>query len=101
MTGKEILNIFGFEVKEEPVSIYPYSPVYRVKQGDKDVIVKRTQRRAENVMSYIHMLKDRGINVVTPVKLQVDNPQKYEDTNYVVYPFIQGEKYSGKENDGA
>jgi len=31
MNGKEIFNIFGFKVKEEPLSIYPYSPVYRVK----------------------------------------------------------------------
>ncbi|MEB2301142.1 hypothetical protein LAV72_16110 [Lysinibacillus xylanilyticus] len=45
MNGKEIFNIFGFKVKEEPLSIYPYSPVYRVKCG---VVVKRTQRRAKN-----------------------------------------------------
>ncbi|GLC88733.1 phosphotransferase [Lysinibacillus piscis] len=99
MNGKEILKIFGFEVQEEPVSIYPYSPVYRVKHGDKDVVVKRTQRRAESVMSYITMLKDNGVNVVTPVKLQVANPQKYEDTNFVVYPFIEGKKYAGTEEE--
>ncbi|MFS0877383.1 phosphotransferase [Solibacillus isronensis] len=99
MSGIEILNIFGFDVEEEPVSIYPYSPVYRVKYGDQDVVIKRTQSRAESVMSYTNMLKDKGINVVTPVKLQVDNPQKYEDTNYVVYPFIEGQKYSGKDNE--
>ena len=99
MSGTEILNIFGFDVEEEPVSIYPYSPVYRVKYGDQDVVIKRTQSRAESVMSYTNMLKDKGINVVTPVKLQVDNPQKYEDTNYVVYPFIEGQKYSGKDNE--
>lgn len=99
MNGREIVNIFGFEVKEEPQSIYPYSPVYRIKYGDKDFVVKRTQSRAKSVMSYINMLKDQGVNVVTPVKLQVDNPQKYEDTNFVVYPFIEGEKYSGKEKE--
>lgn len=99
MNGTKILNIFGFEVEEEPASIYPYSPVYRVKYGNRDVVVKRTQKRAGNVMSYTNMLKDKGINVVTPVKLQVDNPQKYEDTNFVVYPFIEGEKYSGKDNE--
>jgi Ser/Thr protein kinase RdoA (MazF antagonist) len=99
MNGRAILNKFGFEVKEEPVSIYPFSPVYRVKSGDQDVVVKRTQRRAENVMAYIKMLKGQGINVVTPVKLQVENPQKYEDTNFVVYPFIEGKKYAGKEKE--
>ena len=45
------------------------------------------------------MLKEQGIHVVTPVQLQVDNPQKYEDTNYVVYPFIDGQKYVGKEDE--
>ena len=99
MNGKEILNKFGFEVKEEPISIYPFSPVYRVKNGDYDVVVKRTQSRAENVMAYTTMLKDKGVNVVTPVKLQVDNPQKMEDTNFVVYPFIEGNQYSGKEKE--
>lgn len=99
MNGIEILNLFGFEVEEEPTSIYPYSPVYRVTYGDQDVVVKRTQSRAESVMSYINMLKDKGINVVTPVKLQVDNPQKYENTNFVVYPFIDGRKYAGKKGE--
>ncbi len=99
MNGKEILNTFGFEVKEEPESIYPFSPVYKVKYEERDVVVKRTQRRVESVMAYIKMLKDKGINVVTPVTLQVDNPQKYGDTNFVVYPFIEGEKYAGKEKE--
>ena len=99
MNGREILNIFGFEAEEEPVSIYPYSPVYRVKYGDQDVVVKRTQRRAANVMSYTNMLREQGINIVTPVTLQADNPQKYEDTYYVVYPFIEGRKYTGKERE--
>ena len=99
MDGKKILNTFGFDVTEEPVSIYPFSPVYKVKYGETDVVIKRTQRRAASVMAYIKMLKDKGINVVTPVPLQVDNPQKCEDTYFVVYPFIEGEKYSGKEKE--
>lgn len=99
MSGKEILNKFGFEVKEEPVSIYPFSPVYLVKDGEYDVIVKRTQRKAHEVMAYTAMLKDKGVNVVTPVKLQRDNPQKIEDTYFVVYPFIEGSVYSGKEQE--
>lgn len=99
MSGTDILNLFGFKVEDEPTSIYPYSPVYRVNYGDREVVIKRTQKRAASVISYTTMLKDKGINVVTPVKLQVDNPQKYNDTNYVVYPFIEGEKYSGKDNE--
>ena len=99
MNGKEILNRFGFEVKEEPLSIYPFSPVYRIKYGDYDVVVKRTQSRAESVIAYTTMLKDNGVNVVTPVDLQVDNPLKIEETNFVVYPFIEGMQYSGIEKE--
>jgi Ser/Thr protein kinase RdoA (MazF antagonist) len=99
MNGIEILRKFGFIVTEEPQSIYPFSPVYRVKNGDKDVIVKRTQRRADAVMKYTEMLKDNGIDVVTPVKLNVDNPQQIKDTNFVVYPYINGTVYSGKEQE--
>lgn len=99
MQGKELLRLFGFHVTEEPKSIYPYSPVYRVQYRDKDVIVKRTQKNAASVIAYIHMLKEQGIHVVTPVELQVDNPQKYEEINYIVYPFIEGQKYVGKEDE--
>ncbi|RLL48324.1 aminoglycoside phosphotransferase family protein [Oceanobacillus piezotolerans] len=99
MNGKEILNRFGFKVKEEPISIYPYSPVYLVRHGDDDFIVKRTQRKARQVMAYTSMLKDRGVNVVTPVKLTVDNPQKFNESNFVVYPFIEGNKYSGEKKE--
>lgn len=99
ITGKEILNKFGFKVKEEPLSIYPFSPVYHVKYGEYGVVVKRTQSRANSVIAYTTMLKDNGVNVVTPVELSVDNPQKCEDANFVVYPFIEGIGYSAKENE--
>lgn len=99
MNGIKILSKFGFIVTEEPQSIYPFSPVYRVKNGNQDVIVKRTQSRADSVMKYTEMLKDNGIDVVTPVKLTVDNPQQIGDTNFVVYPYINGTVYSGKEQE--
>ncbi|WP_026909188.1 phosphotransferase [Paucisalibacillus globulus] len=99
MNGTEILSKFGFKVTKEPQSIYPFSPVYRVKNGNQDVIVKRTQGRSDSVMSYTEMLKGNGINVVTPVRLKVKNPQKIKDENFVVYPFIDGTVYSGKEQE--
>ena len=33
MNGKDILNKFGFDVMEDPISIYRFSPVYRVRNG--------------------------------------------------------------------
>lgn len=99
MRGTELLHLFEFHVTEEPTSIYPYSPVYRVQYKDKDVIVKRTQNNAASVVAYTQMLKEHGIQVVTSVPLQVDNPQKFEDTNYVVYPFIDGQRYVGHRDE--
>ncbi|WP_339216961.1 phosphotransferase [Ornithinibacillus sp. FSL M8-0202] len=99
MNGKEILSKFGFEVKEEPISIYPFSPVFRVKNSDYDVVVKRTQDRADNLITYTTMLNRNGVNVVIPVDLQVDNPQKIDETSFVVYPFVEGSMYSGKREE--
>ena len=99
MNGKDILNKFGFDVKEEPKSIYPFSPVYRVKTGNQDVIVKRTQEHANDLMNYTSMLKRNGVNVVTPVNLKIENPQKIGESNFVVYPFIEGTPYTGTEQE--
>ena len=100
MNGKNIVEKFGIQVEEEPVSIYPFSPVYRVTYAEKEVIVKRTQRpieRARNLMRYTHALREKGVNVVTPVFMNCDNPQMIDEDTYVVYPFIEGRIYSGKD----
>ncbi|MET3698706.1 spectinomycin phosphotransferase [Bacillus oleivorans] len=102
MNGKMILKKFGLHVEEEPVSIYPFSPVYRVTYGERLVIVKRTQRpfeRAQNLMRFTLFLRDNGIKVVTPVPLNYDNPQTIGEDTYVVYPFIEGSMYSGKDSE--
>lgn len=99
MNGKKVLKKFGFSIEEEPISIYPFSPVYRVNREKDVVIVKKTQRpieRACRLMNYTTSLKENGIRVVTPVKLDIDNPQTIEEETYVVYPFIEGSTYSGQ-----
>ena len=63
MTGKEILKKFGIYMENEPVSIYPFSPVYRI----DDVVVKRTQKRPQPLVGYTTYLYKEGINVVIPV----------------------------------
>lgn len=99
MNGKDVLNKFGFDIKEEPVSIYPYSPVYRVKHEERDVIVKRTQEHAERLMEYTSMLKRNVVKVVTPVKLDEENPQRIGEYNFVVYPYIEGTAYTGSDRE--
>lgn len=102
MSGKNILKQFGFHVTEEPVSIYPFSPVYRVKDETGDFIVKRTQslkKYGRQVMHYIRSLQEQGVPVVTPVPLAAENPQLVDEDTFVVYPFIDGDTYSGKAEE--
>ncbi|WP_218240836.1 hypothetical protein, partial [Pseudomonas sp. 2822-17] len=47
MNGIKILDTFGFKTDEEPKSIYPFSPVYRVTGENNDFIIKKTQRTME------------------------------------------------------
>lgn len=99
MTGKEVLEKFGFYMENEPVSIYPFSPVYRIQIGDQDLVVKRTQKRPQPLVNYTTYLYKKGIKVVVPVKLKMDNPQTIGDETFVVYPFISGTVYTGKDNE--
>ncbi|PYZ93416.1 serine kinase [Salipaludibacillus keqinensis] len=98
MKGIDVLHRFGFDAVEDPESIYPFSPVYRV----NDTIVKRTQRpieRASRLMNYTRMLKVNGVNVVTPVELSKPNPQSMGEHTYVVYPFVEGNTYKGEDHE--
>ncbi|WP_067725722.1 phosphotransferase [Oceanobacillus damuensis] len=98
MSGMEVLKAFGFDPTEEPESIYPFSPVFRV----NDYIVKRTKSpmaKANRLISYTSALKEKGINIVTPVKLGAANPQEIGDDVYVVYPYINGSVYSGQQHE--
>ena len=102
MDGMAVLKKFGFRAQEEPESIYPFSPVYRVTGEKEGFIVKKTQRpieRAQRMMRYTNNLKEYGIDVVTPVNLNEENPQSIGGDVYVVYPFINGAQYSGKEEE--
>lgn len=102
MTDKNVLQSFQFNVLEEPKSIYPFSPVYKVEQNGKSYIVKHTQspiKEARKVVNFIEGLKKNGVPVVTPVPLSVDNPQQIDDDVWIVYPFINGRKYTGKKQE--
>ncbi|WP_413381009.1 phosphotransferase [Alkalihalobacillus sp. 1P02AB] len=98
MDGKEILKEFLIDVKEEPQSIYSFSPVYKV----DEMIIKRTQsplEKSKRLIRYTTYLNQHGVPVVLPVSLKVDNPQQIQDDCYVAYPFIQGNKYTASEKN--
>ncbi len=102
MDGKTIVKHFGFEVEDEPVSIYSFSPVYRLVRPEGDFIVKKTQhpiQKANRLINYTKRLKRDGVNVVTPAKVPAENPMTFDEETYVVYPFIKGEPYLGKNHE--
>lgn len=101
MNGIDVLKRFGFQIDKEPKSIYPFSPVYRITDKGKELIVKRTQNpieEARKLVNYTTYLKNNGIKVVIPVDIQMDNPQDIGEETYVVYPFIEGTTYRGTDN---
>ncbi|MBY7142785.1 hypothetical protein KFZ56_06860 [Virgibacillus sp. NKC19-3] len=51
------------------------------------------------MMEYTAFLSDNGVNVVTPVHLHKQNPQTIDDETYVVYPYIEGTTYTGKNSE--
>lgn len=94
MNSSEILRRFGFEVKKEVESIYPFSTVFRI----GNCIIKRTQspiQQAHNLMQYLDYLHKSTIPVVTPKALTTANPQQIGEACFVCYPFIDGRKYQG------
>ncbi|GGP16817.1 phosphotransferase [Oceanobacillus neutriphilus] len=98
MNSKAILKEFGFNVTEEPQSIYPFSPVYKL----QNYIIKKTQyplERAWNLVRYTTYLKENGISIVTPVNLHASNPKQIDDACYICYPFINGSNYQGTEKE--
>lgn len=102
LSGKQALKAFQFNVTEEPKSIYPFSPVYKVEQGDQFYIVKKTRSpidKAMRVVNFIERLHKLGVPIVTPVPMSVDNPQQVDETVWVVYPFIKGKAYTGEDEE--
>lgn len=102
MRLKHILEKFKFEVVDLPLTIYPYAPVYKVTQEDKTFIVKKTINdieQARNLAKFLQMLKFKEVNIVAPVNILAENPAQIEDDIWVVYPFIEGTKYTAKKNE--
>ena len=102
MSNEKVLKKFLFDVTEEPKSIYPYAPVYKVEQGGESYIVKNTVSPIEEAVklaNFVGRLHKLGVPIVAPVPMSVDNPQQVDETVWVVYPFIKGMSYTGKDDE--
>lgn len=103
----DIARAFGFKVTqgEFPVSLYAYSPVYRLSKDGQDWVLKRTAKdpkRAAALQSWLALLRESDCRVVSPEPFPGENPRPIkvgeEMEMWVVYPFIQGTPYLGSED---
>ncbi|MET4559856.1 Ser/Thr protein kinase RdoA (MazF antagonist) [Lysinibacillus parviboronicapiens] len=103
MNTKDILKRFGLEIDKEPISIYPFSPVYKVQYGKQQVIIKKTKSplsAARKLMRFTESLNMAQVNIVTPVESDTfTNPLGIEKDVFVMYPFIEGYTYTAKDEE--
>jgi Ser/Thr protein kinase RdoA (MazF antagonist) len=106
MNHSDIARAFGFELPREDrlESIYPYAPVYRLRNPRSEWILKRTQKplaRAHAVAAWTQTLAAHGVAIVNAAGGFGENPRAFvtegnSDEVWVVYPFITGNSYTGK-----
>ncbi|MHA2252375.1 MAG: phosphotransferase [Candidatus Kariarchaeaceae archaeon] len=100
--AKEILTKFNFLLSDEPESIYKFAPVFKFQHTEAIYVLKKTRsplEMAENLHSYTRYLKENNIDVVTPISLDINNPQDINGDIWVIYEFIEGTIYSGKTSE--
>jgi len=91
----KVFEYFGFH--EENKSIYKYAPVYVHEIDKKKVIIKRTKKqvdRIEPLHTWQKKLSEKGIKTISPIEHKDKLYHTIDDDNWVVYPFIEGEKYT-------
>ncbi|MEI5909467.1 phosphotransferase [Bacillus spongiae] len=96
----EVYTYFGLD--STITSIYKYSPVFKIKQGGRDTIVKKTKKdrsKVERLFTWTEQLEDSGIGVVRPILFKDQLYHEVNDQNWVVYPFINGRKYDASLKD--
>ncbi len=89
---------FGAELVPER-SIYVWSPVFPCLIAGRSAVVKRARRTPEGASAVAATTREwlaAGVAVVTPLELSVANPAQVGDQNWVAYPFVDGQRYSGR-----
>lgn len=90
-----------FELDESVTSIYKYAPVYGHTLNGNKVVIKRTKsqdERLDNLFSWQKHLNHNDIASVKPVEFKSKVYHKIGEENWIVYPFIEGQAYSGSED---
>ncbi len=87
-----------FQFDTQPISIYPYAPVYKHTLQDKAVIIKKTKSDPEKLKALLNWqrhLVQEGIDTLLPVCYKGHYYHVFEGENWIVYPFVKGHAYTG------
>ncbi|MCW1803718.1 phosphotransferase [Brachybacterium squillarum] len=76
----------------ETASLTPFAAVHRCRtRAGEDAVLKRTARAAPAMARWLRALDAAGVDVVVPLV----EAQEVDDATWVLYPYIEGERYSG------
>lgn len=96
---------FPFDHPDEPVSLYDYAPVLRVRDRDRrgDWVLKRTglvHSDGEAIGRWLTALRGLGVDMVAPAAHLHPNHRHLDDgKEWVVYPFVSGTGYHAGESE--
>lgn len=99
----DMIAAFPFDHPGEPVSLYDYAPVLRVRDRRGDWVLKRTGQvhsNGEAIGRWLTALRGLGVDVVAPAAHFHPNPRRLNDgKEWVVYPFVSGTGYHADESE--
>lgn len=92
-----MITSFPFDHPDEPVSLYDYAPVLRIRDRRGDWVLKRTglvHSNGEAIGRWLTALRSLAVDVVAPAAHLQPNPRRLDDgKEWVVYPFVSGTGY--------
>lgn len=101
MDHSDAIASFAFDHPDAPVSLYEYAPVFRVRDRSGDWVLKRTglvHSSGSAIGEWLRALREHGVDVVAPAAHLAPNPRCLANgKEWVVYPFIEGDRYRGED----
>ncbi|WP_284218063.1 phosphotransferase [Agaribacter marinus] len=94
----DVYEYFG--LSRDVGSIYKYAPVFQHVIDGKKVIIKKTKEQIDRLAPLINWqkkLSENGINTIHPLRFNDKLIHSIDDENWVVYPFIEGDRYQSTQ----
>jgi spectinomycin phosphotransferase len=100
-----MISAFPYDHPDEPVSLYDYAPMLRVRGRRGDWVPKRTglvHSDGEAIGRWLTALRDLAVDVVAPAAHLHPNPRQLDDgKEWVVYPFVSETGYHATNGEVA